>query len=78
MIGPAPAPKVRGRGDIATASGIDRRFSESYDPKTDTQVDDGDAMDDESGLSHMERQRIRQAHEARAIAAGVTLPRELG
>lgn len=78
MIGPVPAPKVRGRGDVAVESGIDRRFSESYDPKTDTQVDDGDEIDGDSSLSHSERQEIRRAHEARAIAAGVVLPRQLG
>lgn len=41
VIGPAPPPVIRGRGAVGALSGIDRRFSASYDPKTDTQgVDD--------------------------------------
>lgn len=42
-IGPAPPPKIRGRGAVGASSGIDRRFSESYDPKTDMQGDDDNA-----------------------------------
>lgn len=34
-IGPAPPQAIRGRGDIGESSGIDRRFSDSYDPKVD-------------------------------------------
>ncbi|CEJ82823.1 hypothetical protein VHEMI02870 [[Torrubiella] hemipterigena] len=44
-IGPAPEPKIRGRGDVGQMSGIDRRFSESYDPKTDTHWE-GEPVDD--------------------------------
>lgn len=40
LIGPAPPPKIRGRGAVGASSGIDRRFSESYDPSTDIQGDD--------------------------------------
>lgn len=36
-IGPAPPPKIRGRGAVGALSGIERRFSVSYDPKTDMQ-----------------------------------------
>ncbi|KAJ3484233.1 hypothetical protein NLG97_g7105 [Lecanicillium saksenae] len=39
-IGPAPPPRIRGRGAVGASSGIDRRFSESYDPKMDIQGDD--------------------------------------
>lgn len=43
-IGPAPPPRIRGRGAVGASSGIDRRFSASYDPKTDIQPDnDADA-----------------------------------
>lgn len=77
-IGPLPAPKVRGRGDTGFTSGIDRRFSESYDPKADTQMDGGDAINDGSNLPFSERQKMRQIQEERAIAAGVTLPRHVG
>lgn len=41
-IGPTPAPKLRGRGASGFSSGIDRRFSESYDPKEGTGMDDDD------------------------------------
>ncbi|PQK15259.1 hypothetical protein BB8028_0005g07730 [Beauveria bassiana] len=34
-IGPVLPPKIRGRGAVGVSSGIDRRFSASYDPKTD-------------------------------------------
>ncbi|KAM3547673.1 hypothetical protein ARSEF4850_009877 [Beauveria asiatica] len=34
-IGPVPPPKIRGRGAVGASSGIDRRFSASYDPKAD-------------------------------------------
>ncbi|KAJ6785154.1 hypothetical protein PWT90_04084 [Aphanocladium album] len=43
-IGPAPPPKIRGRGAVGSSSGIDRRFSESYDPKTDIPGDDDGHM----------------------------------
>ncbi|KAJ2979612.1 hypothetical protein NQ176_g3139 [Zarea fungicola] len=40
FIGPAPIPVIRGRGAAGALSGIDRRFSASYDPKMDIQADD--------------------------------------
>ncbi|OAR04805.1 hypothetical protein LLEC1_03243 [Akanthomyces lecanii] len=40
-IGPAPPPIIRGRGAVGASSGIDRRFSASYDPKADLQGADG-------------------------------------
>ncbi|KAJ4147710.1 hypothetical protein LMH87_002218 [Akanthomyces muscarius] len=44
-IGPAPPPPIiRGRGAVGASSGIDRRFSASYDPKVDIQgADNADA-----------------------------------
>lgn len=42
FIGPAPIPAIRGRGAAGALSGIDRRFSASYDPKMDIQADDDD------------------------------------
>jgi hypothetical protein len=36
MIGPLPATaRYRGRGTVASASGIEARFAETYDPTTD-------------------------------------------
>ena len=39
LIGPKPAPTPRGRGALGGSSGIDRRFSETYDPAEDKQIE---------------------------------------
>ncbi|KAI9904125.1 hypothetical protein N3K66_000654 [Trichothecium roseum] len=77
LIGPAPPPIIRGRGRLAGASGIDRRFSESYDPKADVQMDDDDEGGSGSGSrwdndveAFRDRQKLRQAQEERLRSAG--------
>ncbi|KAF5018346.1 hypothetical protein F66182_9674 [Fusarium sp. NRRL 66182] len=72
LIGPAPPPKYRGRGTVGGSSGIDRRFSESYDPKTDVRMDedeDGENWDD-AVEAFRDRQKLRQNQEQRMRAAG--------
>lgn len=71
MIGPMPAPKPRGRGAVAGSSGIDRRFSDTYDPKWDVQMDDdgGDNWDD-AVEAFRDRQKLRQHQEQRMRGAG--------
>ncbi|QPC69741.1 hypothetical protein HYE68_000493 [Fusarium pseudograminearum] len=72
LIGPAPPPKYRGRGTIGGFSGIDRRFSETYDPKTDVQMDedDGGGNWDDAVEAFRDRQKLRQNQEQRLKAAG--------
>ena len=41
LVGPKPPPRYRGRGAVAGTAGIDRRFSESYDPSKDVLQDGG-------------------------------------
>ncbi|KAF4963213.1 hypothetical protein FSARC_8748 [Fusarium sarcochroum] len=72
LMGPAPPPKYRGRGTVGGSSGIDRRFSETYDPKTDIQMDedeDGHTWDD-AVEAFRDRQKLRQNQEQRMKAAG--------
>ncbi|CEI60672.1 hypothetical protein FVEN_g2661 [Fusarium venenatum] len=72
-IGPAPPPKYRGRGTVGGSSGIDRRFSETYDPKTDIQMDeneDGGHTWDDAVEAFRDRQKLRQNQEERPKAAG--------
>lgn len=72
LIGPAPPPKYRGRGTVGGSSGIDRRFSETYDPKTDIQMDeddDGNTWDD-AVEAFRDRQKLQQNQEQRMKAAG--------
>ncbi|KAH8729687.1 hypothetical protein BGZ61DRAFT_446833 [Ilyonectria robusta] len=64
LIGPAPPPKYRGRGAVGGSSGIDRRFSDTYDPKTDVQ------MDDDAFEAFRDRQKLKQNQEQRMRAAG--------
>ncbi|RSL91027.1 hypothetical protein CEP52_014402 [Fusarium oligoseptatum] len=74
LFGPAPPPKYRGRGTIGGSSGIDRRFSENYDPKTDIQMDDdvvGGNWDDEVE-AFRNRQKLRQGQEQRPSTVGLT------
>lgn len=73
LIGPAPAPKYRGRGTIAGSSGIDKRFSESYDPKTDVDMDQvatGKSNWEDEVEAFRDRQKLRQSQEERLRAAG--------
>lgn len=72
LIGPVPPPKYRGRGTVGGSSGIDRRFSETYDPKTDVQMDEdegGNSWDD-AVEAFRDRQKLRQNQEERMRAAG--------
>lgn len=73
MVGPMPAPKPRGRGALTGSSGIDRRFSDSYDPKTDVQMDDDVAHAgqwDDAVEAFRDRQKMKQNQEARLRSAG--------
>lgn len=73
LIGPMPAPRYRGRGTVAGSSGIDRRFSESYDPSTDVAMPDEDAWGstwDDAVEAFRDRQKLRQAQEERMRSAG--------
>ncbi|KAM0291129.1 hypothetical protein ACHAO9_004246 [Fusarium lateritium] len=72
LIGPAPPPRYRGRGTVGGSSGIDRRFSETYDPKTDIQMDEDEGGDnwDDAVEAFRDRQKLRQNQEERLRAAG--------
>ncbi|KAH7235855.1 hypothetical protein BKA59DRAFT_516381 [Fusarium tricinctum] len=72
LIGPAPPPKYRGRGTVGGSSGIDRRFSETYDPKTDVQMDEDEGGNnwDDAVEAFRDRQKLRQNQEERMRAAG--------
>ncbi|KAF4975427.1 hypothetical protein FZEAL_7775 [Fusarium zealandicum] len=72
LIGPAPPPKYRGRGTFGGSSGIDRRFSETYDPKTDIQMDEdeGGGNWDDALEAFRDRQKLRQNQEQRMKSAG--------
>ncbi|KAH7185739.1 uncharacterized protein B0J16DRAFT_140144 [Fusarium flagelliforme] len=72
LIGPAPPPKYRGRGTVRGSSGIDRRFSETYDPKTDIQMDEDEDVNpwDDAVEAFRDRQKLRQNQEQRLKAAG--------
>ncbi|EHK44405.1 hypothetical protein TRIATDRAFT_223778 [Trichoderma atroviride IMI 206040] len=65
LIGPAPPPKYRGRGTVGGASGLDRRFSDSYDPSTDVLPED-DAVE-----AFRDRQKLRLAQQERMRAAEI-------
>lgn len=78
-MGPRPAPKPRGRGALTGPSGIDRRFSDSYDPRTDVQMDEdadedtGNSMGqpwDDAVEAFRDRQKLKQNQEARLRSAG--------
>ncbi|KPM38776.1 hypothetical protein AK830_g7770 [Neonectria ditissima] len=72
LIGPAPPPRYRGRGAVGGSSGIDRRFSETYDPRTDVQMEDGEAGGnwDDAVEAFRDRQKLKQNQEERMRAAG--------
>jgi hypothetical protein len=74
FIGPAPPPRspvqARGRGKLSALSGIDRRFSDTYDPKLDIELDpDGDPWD-EAVEAFRDHQKLRQSQNERMRAAG--------
>lgn len=72
LIGPAPPPRYRGRGTIGGAASLDRRFSPSYDPRTDTR--DGDDMQedawDDAVETYRDLHKLRQNQSQRMRAAG--------
>ncbi|PHH82049.1 hypothetical protein CDD82_7197 [Ophiocordyceps australis] len=71
LIGPAAPPKHRGRGRIGGALDLDRRFSESYDPKADIEdmASTGDDWDD-TVEAFRDRQKLRVHQEQRMRNAG--------
>lgn len=73
LIGPKPPPKVRGRGALRGASGMDSRFSPDYDPKSDVQPDDNVRDDwDESLEALRDRAKWKQQGADRLRQAGFT------
>ncbi|EWG39292.1 hypothetical protein FVEG_02171 [Fusarium verticillioides 7600] len=72
LIGPAPPPKYRGRGTVGGSSGIDRRFSDTYDPKTDIQMDEDEVGNewDDAVEAFRDRQKLRQNQDQRLKDAG--------
>lgn len=69
-IGPQPAPQPRGRGATSGASGIDERFSESYDPAQDVTVEyQGPTVRDwdDPEVTYQSRLRLRLAHEEHLV-----------
>ncbi|KHN98837.1 pre-mRNA-splicing factor 38B [Metarhizium album ARSEF 1941] len=73
LIGPPPPPKFRGRGTIGGAAELDRRFSASYDPRLDVQIDEdeedtwGDILE-----SFRDRQKLKLHQDQRLKDAGFT------
>lgn len=77
IIGPRPAPtpvvKTRGRGTVSFTSGIDSRFSASYDPTVDVQLDLDEENDWDQALEALrDRQKWKQQGADRLRAAGFT------
>ncbi|KAG6019433.1 hypothetical protein E4U19_007220 [Claviceps sp. Clav32 group G5] len=74
FIGPPPPPNHRGRGTIGGAAELDRRFSDSYDPKLDVRMDMDNNEDpwDEAVESFRDRQKMRQNQDQRMRDAGFT------
>lgn len=77
IIGPLPASapvvRSRGRGALSGGSGIEARFSASYDPTTDVQLDPDEENDWDQALEALrDRQKWHQAGAARLRAAGFT------
>lgn len=75
IIGPRPPPAVRsrGRGALSQGSGIDDRFSASYDPTVDVHLDPDEENDWDQALEALrDRQRWKQAGADRLRAAGFT------
>ncbi|KAF4589581.1 pre-mRNA-splicing factor 38B [Ophiocordyceps camponoti-floridani] len=73
FMGPAPPANFRGRGTMGGAASLDRRFSESYDPKTDVDMGDGDTDDwDDAAERFRDRQKLKLSQAQRMKAAGFT------
>ncbi|KAM4065125.1 pre-mRNA-splicing factor 38B [Hirsutella rhossiliensis] len=73
LIGPAPPARHRGRGTIGGAANLDRRFSELYDPRTDTQDHDMDGGDwDDTVEAYRDLQKLRLNQPQRMRSAGFT------
>ncbi|KAG6069185.1 hypothetical protein E4U32_002320 [Claviceps aff. humidiphila group G2b] len=74
FIGPPPPPNHRGRGTIGGAAELDRRFSDSYDPKLDVRMDVDNDEDpwDEAVESFRDRQKMRLNQDQRMRDAGFT------
>ncbi|KAG5913922.1 hypothetical protein E4U61_006313 [Claviceps capensis] len=74
FIGPPPPPNHRGRGTIGGAAELDRRFSDSYDPKLDVRMDIDNDEDpwDEAVESFRDRQKMRLNQDQRMRDAGFT------
>ncbi|KAL6896956.1 hypothetical protein GGI43DRAFT_385590 [Trichoderma evansii] len=71
FIGPVPPPRYRGRGTVGGASGLDRRFSESYDPSKDVLPDDEEANFDGAVEALRDRQKLRLIQQEHMRAAGI-------
>jgi hypothetical protein len=77
IIGPRPPPvhevRSRGRGTTSHASGIDSRFSATYDPTADVQLDPDEENDWDQALEALrDRQKWKQSGADRLRAAGFT------
>jgi len=77
IIGPRPPPvpqlRSRGRGAISDGSGMDSRFSASYDPTVDVQLDPDEENDWDQALEALrDRQKWKQQGADRLRAAGFT------
>ncbi|KAG5944955.1 hypothetical protein E4U59_006594 [Claviceps monticola] len=74
FIGPPLPPNHRGRGTIGGAAELDRRFSDSYDPKLDVRMDINNDEDpwDEAVESFRDRQKMRLNQDQRMRDAGFT------
>ncbi|KAJ2895411.1 hypothetical protein MKZ38_006597 [Zalerion maritima] len=78
MIGPAPPSKSpvgrRGRGAIASTSGIDRRFSASYDPRTDVDVRSDHENWDDAVEAYRDQMKWKEKGASRLREAGLSEP----
>jgi hypothetical protein len=77
IIGPRPPPvpevRSRGRGAMSLGSGIDSRFSATYDPTVDVQLDPEEENDWDQALEALrDRQKWKQQGADRLRAAGFT------
>jgi hypothetical protein len=77
IIGPRPPPipevRSRGRGTLSQGSGMDSRFSASYDPTVDVQLDPDEENDWDQALEALrDRQKWKQQGAERLRAAGFT------
>ena len=77
IIGPRPPPipevRSKGRGTMSHASGIESRFSATYDPTVDVQLDLDEENDWDQALEALrDRQKWKQQGADRLRAAGFT------